>query len=224
MADFETSNRLVNPPAPPSAPDPEPVPEKYRGKTTQDIIRMHQEAERALGQRNNELGQLRQQAQQWAQQHNPAPDPGETSDTTHLYEALAPLAPALSMVQKMAQREFESELKSEFGDSAIELSNSQEFVNWVKQSPSRTTLYQLTAANLDAEAGKQLLRDYQAAQRAQGGDEHVEDGGAPMAGGFGTGKIYRSIDLQRMQQRDPEGYRAFMASEGRRAYAEGRVR
>ena len=225
MADFEPTQRLVNPPAQDQSPDPTPLPEKYHGKSASEIARMHQEAEKALGRMANEMGQLRK-AQQAVQQQHHNPEPvGDTPDTSHLYEALAPLAPALQMVTKMAQREFDNELKSEFGDTAVEVSNSSEFLEWVKQSPTRTMMYQSTAANLDIEAGKQLLRDYHAMNRAQQGegDEHMEEGTSPRGGGFGTGKIYRSIDLQRMQMRDPEGYRAFMASEGQRAYAEGRV-
>jgi bacterioferritin (cytochrome b1) len=35
------------------------IPEKYRGKSVKDIVRMHQEAEKAMGKQGSEVGELR---------------------------------------------------------------------------------------------------------------------------------------------------------------------
>ena len=35
------------------------IPEKYKGKSVKDIVRMHQEAERAIGKQGSEVGELR---------------------------------------------------------------------------------------------------------------------------------------------------------------------
>ena len=35
------------------------IPDKYRGKSVKDIVRMHQEAERAIGKQGSEVGELR---------------------------------------------------------------------------------------------------------------------------------------------------------------------
>jgi hypothetical protein len=43
----------------PAAPEPAPIPDKYRGKTTEQVIEMHQNAESRLGEIQNEVGQLR---------------------------------------------------------------------------------------------------------------------------------------------------------------------
>ena len=49
----------------PPEPTPEPteqeddLPEKYRGKSTAEIVRMHQEAEKLLGKQSGEVGELR---------------------------------------------------------------------------------------------------------------------------------------------------------------------
>ena len=37
----------------------EDIPEKYKGKSVKDIVRMHQEAERAIGKQGSEVGELR---------------------------------------------------------------------------------------------------------------------------------------------------------------------
>ena len=46
-----------------ATPEPTPaeddVPEKYKGKSTAEIVRMHQEAEKLLGKQSGEVGELR---------------------------------------------------------------------------------------------------------------------------------------------------------------------
>jgi DNA polymerase II large subunit len=40
-------------------PPEEDIPEKYKGKSTAEIVRMHQEAEKLLGRQSSEVGELR---------------------------------------------------------------------------------------------------------------------------------------------------------------------
>ena len=40
-------------------PQEEDIPDKYKGKSTADIVRMHQEAEKLLGRQSSEVGELR---------------------------------------------------------------------------------------------------------------------------------------------------------------------
>ena len=40
-------------------PQEEDIPDKYKGKSTADIVRMHQEAEKLLGKQSGEVGELR---------------------------------------------------------------------------------------------------------------------------------------------------------------------
>ena len=40
-------------------PTEEDIPDKYRGKSAADLVRMHQEAERMLGRQSGEVGELR---------------------------------------------------------------------------------------------------------------------------------------------------------------------
>jgi uncharacterized protein YecA (UPF0149 family) len=39
--------------------DEDDIPEKYKNKSVKDIVRMHQEAERAMGKQGSEVGELR---------------------------------------------------------------------------------------------------------------------------------------------------------------------
>ena len=44
---------------PEPAQEPEAVPDKYSGKSLEDVVRMHQEAEKLLGRQSSEVGDLR---------------------------------------------------------------------------------------------------------------------------------------------------------------------
>ena len=48
-------------------PEEEDVPAKYQGKSLQDVVQMHQEAEKALGRQSGEVGELRQVVDQFIQ-------------------------------------------------------------------------------------------------------------------------------------------------------------
>ena len=55
---------------PEQAAEPEPeeeLPAKYQGKSLQDVVQMHQEAEKALGRQSGEVGELRQVVDQFIQ-------------------------------------------------------------------------------------------------------------------------------------------------------------
>src|SRR4030042_6468845 len=55
-----------------TAPEPQQpafeVPEKYKGKTAEDIIRMHQEAEKLIGKQAQEVGEVRKLADELLKQ------------------------------------------------------------------------------------------------------------------------------------------------------------
>jgi hypothetical protein len=57
-------------------PEEDDIPEKYRNKSVKDIVRMHQEAERAMGKQGSEVGELRRVVDDFvkSQTVNKAPD------------------------------------------------------------------------------------------------------------------------------------------------------
>jgi hypothetical protein len=61
-------------------PPEEDIPEKYRGKSTAEIVRMHQEAEKLLGRQSSEVGELRGVVDQYIKtqlDNQKAPEPDE---------------------------------------------------------------------------------------------------------------------------------------------------
>jgi hypothetical protein len=57
-------------------PQEEPqIPEKYQGKSLEEIVQMHQEAEKALGKQGTEVGELRKVVDDFISTQQPAPQP-----------------------------------------------------------------------------------------------------------------------------------------------------
>jgi len=59
------------------------IPDKYRGKSAEDLVRMHQEAEKLLGRQSSEVGELRQVVDSYIQtqlSNQQAPQQQETVD------------------------------------------------------------------------------------------------------------------------------------------------
>ena len=54
------------------------VPEKYQGKSTAEIVRMHQEAEKLLGKQSSEVGELRKVVDDYIQTQLSAQETQET--------------------------------------------------------------------------------------------------------------------------------------------------
>ena len=57
IEDEQVQDNLEQEPEPQDTEDD--IPEKYKGKSVKDIVRMHQEAERAIGKQGSEVGELR---------------------------------------------------------------------------------------------------------------------------------------------------------------------
>ena len=58
------------------------IPDKYKGKSTADIVRMHQEAEKLLGRQSSEVGELRSVVDSYIQTQldTPTQEPEEEID------------------------------------------------------------------------------------------------------------------------------------------------
>ena len=60
FSSIEDEQEQDNPTEEPEQQDNEDdIPDKYKGKSVKDIVRMHQEAERAIGKQGSEVGELR---------------------------------------------------------------------------------------------------------------------------------------------------------------------
>lgn len=168
------------------APVEEKLPEKYRGKSMEDIIEMHRNAESELGRRGNELGQYKQLTDQLLDlkrrddlvkggadpdnlDEDDDPLPKITSED--LFDdpdaAVAKAVEARLKREERKRKKMEAQteaqkLETEFMErhpDAAEIANDEKFVEWVNKSPSRQMLAQAAYQNNWA-AGSTLLDEW----------------------------------------------------------------
>jgi hypothetical protein len=133
------------------------IPDKYRGKSVDDLIEMHQNAERRLSQQGNELGEIRRIADQLigvkpVDNATKAPErkavtveallenPDQVLNQTLETSSVAQRAQAAeARVDRLEQSISQSQFVSKFKDYKQDLDNP-EFIDWVKKNPLRTQL------------------------------------------------------------------------------------
>lgn len=166
-----------------AAAEAQALPEKYRGKTAQEIAEMHMNSEKRLGQIQNEVGQLRGLVSDLAQvQRSPAPvspDPvsvdvsgddliANPADSIRkvvqpLIESVKTQEPQTPKVDPLYAME-QNALVSDFGDPT-EIANSEEFQTFVNRTSGRQADFQKACnAELGVEqvrAARRLLEDFQ---------------------------------------------------------------
>ena len=218
------------------------VPQKFAGKSIEDVISSYQNLEKDYGRQGQELGQLRGhvdqllqttiQKQEPAVQEQEAPsfyDDPENYISRVLEEKLAPL---VGRVNNTEQTQTVNRFNEEYPNWQ-ETVNSSEFHQWVSQSPIRLELH-AKANQADYNAGKELLDNWSLHQMATQTatttvnetreqklrDATTETGSTGQTGG---GKIYKRHDLIQLRLNDPNRYEA-MEPEIMQAYAEGRVK
>lgn len=165
-------------------PPEDDIPEKYRGKSVHDVIKMHQNAESELGRRGNELGQYKSLTDQLLSLKRAddlrkgGAEEEEIEDiklpkvsSTDLLDNPADVIGNLvkealnqerQRTRKQADKKAEEDLSSEFASKhpdAVEVANSPEFIEWVNKSPSRA-LAGYNAAQGDLRAGDALLTEW----------------------------------------------------------------
>lgn len=222
------------------------LPEKYRDKSLDEIVKMHQEAEKLIGKQAQEVGEVRKLAdelikqnlvskQQQTKQEEPEVDffenPQKAIQRTvdnHPDVQAARLA-TLEMKKVQVQQRLAQE-HPDFGDIA----KDQEFANWVKSSPVRLKLFQEADAGYDFDSANELISTYKqlrSVRNKQVSDEgeatrkqNLKAVGVDVGGsGESSKKIYRRADLIQLQLKDPERYAA-LSDEIMQAYIEKRVR
>ena len=183
---------------PKPAPAADTLPDKYKDKSTADVIDMHRNAESALGRRNNELGQYKQLTDKLLDlkrsddlrkggaseadiEEEPLPELTSTDMLDNPAESVAKVVDArlTSAERKREHREAEAAMSAATADfaekhpDAGEIAKTPEFIEWVKASPLRRRAA-IQAYNKDFTAGSDLLDEYKAS-RSQNSDESSEN-------------------------------------------------
>ncbi len=235
-----------------ATPEPTPaeddVPEKYKGKSTAEIVRMHQEAEKLLGKQSGEVGELRSVVDSYIQTQldSTTPQPQETddedidffSDPDKAVERAIANHPSIKKAEASnlnnQRQAAQSKLQSRHPDMN-EIVQDGKFVDWIKSSKIRTQLFAQADRQYDYDAADELFTNWKERQGvvAQAASTEKDTRKAAVKSAStgtarGTGeqrakKVYRRSDIIKLMKTDPDRYMA-LSDEITQAYAENRVR
>ena len=224
------------------------IPDKYKGKSLEDIVKMHQEAEKLIGKQAQEVGEVRRLAdellkQQLSSNKQNTPPKQETQEIdffedpkTAVQKAVAEHPDVIAARQatlQFKQMQTQQMLQKKHPDFA-EVVQDGEFIEWVKASPIRLNMYAMADAQYDFNAADELLstfkqiRTAKAKETADAGQQvrkqNLKAAAVDVSGtGESSKKVYRRADLIRLRMTDPARYDA-LQDEIMAAYAEGRVK
>ena len=246
------------PPEPPQASEtpeePAPqeiIPEKYKGKSIEDIVKMHQEAEKLIGRQAQEVHEVRSLADQLLKQQLESKQQAKPAETVQEEDFFADPKQAVArtveqhpavLEAKQAALELKrmqtaQKLQSKHPDF-MDIAQNAEFHEWVKASPIRVDLFTKADAEFDFNSADELLSTYKAIKGVQSNEKKTQAAetqakaqetalraAAVDTGGTGESsrKIYRRADLIKLKMTDPDRYMA-LQDEILAAYAEGRVK
>jgi hypothetical protein len=224
------------------------VPQKYQGKSTAEIIRMHQEAEKLLGKQSSEVGELRKVVDDYIQtqlsEQAPQQQEAEQEEIDFFSEPDKAVARAIDNHPKIKEAEKISnqyrqstamaELQKRHPDMQSILQNSK-FAEWIKGSKIRQQLFVQADQQYDYEAADELFTTWKERQQVVGQTAATEKnerkkavkaastGNARGSGEQSAKKVYRRSDIIKLMKEDPERYMS-LSNEIMKAYSEGRVR
>ena len=232
-------------------PEPEELPEKYKGKSAAEIVKMHQEAEKMIGRQAQEVHEVRSLADQLLKQQLDSKATKQPTEQTQEDDFFADPQAAVSrtvdqhpavLEAKKASLEFKKmqtaqQLNAKHPDF-MEIAQNADFQNWVKSSAIRVDLFTRADADFDFPSADELLTTYKEirqiksnqqqeqvkAVEAKAQDTALKAAGVDVGGsGEVSRKVYRRADLIKLKMTDPERYMA-LQDEIMDAYATGRVK
>ena len=227
----------------------EPIlPEKYQNKSLQEVVQMHQEAEKLLGKQSSEVGELRGVVDdyiqtQLAQQQAPVQQQ-EEDDTDFFVDPQAAVSRAIEnhpsireanqVTQNYKKQTALSQLQSKHPDMNTIIQDAN-FAEWIKGSKIRTQLFVQADQKYDYDAADELfslwkerasVAEQTVAVEKQARKKQVKSASTGNARGTGQGsrkKVYRRADIIKLMNTDPDRYAA-LSEEIFQAYADGRVK
>jgi hypothetical protein len=221
------------------------LPEKYREKSLEEVVRMHQEAEKLIGKQAQEVGEVRKLADELLKQNlgskqqqvevEPEVDFFENPQKAvqNTIDKHPDVLAARQAGMEFKRMQIQQKLVQDHPDYT-QVVNDSEFQNWVKSSPIRLGLYAKADGEFDYDSANELLstfkqlRGIKAKESEKASDAtrtksmkaaQVDVGGS----GESSKRVYRRADLIRLKMTDPVRYES-LNDEILAAYAEGRVR
>ena len=243
----EEVTQLQEEPQVEETPQEDDIPDKYKGKSTAEIVRMHQEAEKLLGRQSSEVGELRSVVDNYIQTQldtntpatqEPEEDIDFFSDPDKAVERAIKNHPSIkaaeAQTQQYKQVTAQSHLQQRHPDMQ-EILQDGKFVEWIKGSKIRTQLFAQADTQYDYEAADELFTTWKERQQVVGQTvanekasrktavKNASAGNAKGSGEAASRKVYRRSDIIKLMQTDPDRYLS-LSDEIMQAYQEGRVR
>ncbi len=225
------------------------LPEKYQGKSVEDLVQMHQELEKFSGKQSTEVGELRKVVDNYIQtqlsnQQAPQQQQQEDDDVDFFVDPQNAVNRAIdnhpkikeaqAYTQQAKQQATLSQLKSKHPDMESILQDAG-FAEWIKGSKVRTQLFVQADQGYDYDAADELFSLWKektsVAQQTANVEKQARKNtlkSASTGNARGTAeasrkKVYRRADIIKLMRTDPERYQS-LSDELLKAYAEGRVR
>ena len=221
------------------------VPEKYQGKSVDDIIRMHQEAEKLIGKQAQEVGEVRKLADELIKHNLSTKQPTVVEEPEvdffedpqkairNTVDKHPDVLAARQATQEFKRMNIQQKLAQAHPDFQ-QIVQDTGFTEWVKASPVRLGLYAKADGEYDFDSANELLSTFKQLKQVQTKQVAAVDNTARQqslkaasvdTGGTGESskKVYRRTDLIRLKMTDPARYED-LQPEIMAAYAEGRVK
>jgi len=223
------------------------LPEKYRDKSLDEVVRMHQEAEKLIGKQAQEVGEVRKLADELIRQNLTVKQQQQTRDVEpeidffedpqkavqRTVDSHPDILAARQATLEMKRAQIQQKLAQEHPDFG-DIAKNEDFANWVKSSPVRIDLFKKADAEFDYDSANELLSTYKELrsvkqkQTSNAGEatrkQNLKAAGVDVGGsGESSKRVYRRADLIRLKMQDPSRYEA-LSDEIMTAYQEGRVK
>ena len=224
------------------------IPEKYQGKSMEEIVQMHQEAEKLLGRQSGEVGELRKVVDDYISQSITTQAPQQTvepeEDIDYFTDPQGAVNRAIENHPKIREaEEYTVQYKQQAALATLntkhpdmqEILGDAKFAEWIKASKIRTQLFVAADQQYDADAADELFTLWKerravtqqtAVVEKQARKQQIKAANTGNMQGSGEAsrrKVYRRADIIKLMKTDPERYQA-LSEEIFRAYAEGRVK
>jgi hypothetical protein len=222
------------------------VPDKYKDKSLEDIVRMHQEAEKLLGRQSSEVGDLRksvdellkaklsEEASSSTKEQEPELDfyDDPRGAVNKAVESSSTVRQMQELIAKQQQQEVLNQVSSKHPDYES-IIKDENFLDWIDKSKVRTELLE-RADRYDFNAADELLSNWKEIKgvvektQSLGEQDRKLQVKAASTGGKGSAepmsrKIYKRSEIVNLMINDPRKY-AENVHVFDKAYAEGRVK
>lgn len=223
------------------------MPDKFKGKSINDVVNSYLELEKSYGQRANDVGELRKLTdqlleQQLSQKQETTEDsidvdsllenPEETVSKL-VEKQTKPLMDELQQYKRQGARDVFEKKHPDYMDVV----NSQEFQEWVTESPVRQKLFIDADKKYDYDMGSEILNLYKSTNNIKQEQEEIQQetnkkkrskalkNASTETGTAGTPskKVFSRKQLIHMKINNPSKYEA-MSEDIRLAYANGRIK